>query len=39
VTEHDEPMDFLVTDDEIIYFNNRSAAYSCDESRRGKKGD
>ena len=39
VTEHDEPMDFLVTDEEIIYFNNRPAASSCNESRRGKKGD
>jgi 5-formyltetrahydrofolate cyclo-ligase len=39
VTEHDEPMDFLVTDEEIIYFNNRPAASSYKESRRGKKGD
>ena len=23
VTEHDEPVDLLVTDEEIIYFNNR----------------
>lgn len=23
VAEHDEPMDFLVTDEEIMYFNNR----------------
>ena len=23
VTEHDEPVDFLVTDEEIIFFNNR----------------
>jgi len=39
VTELDEPMDFLVTDEEIIYFNNRPAASSCNESRRGMKGD
>jgi 5-formyltetrahydrofolate cyclo-ligase len=39
VTEHDEPVDLLVTDEEIIYFNNRPAASSCNESRRGKKGD
>jgi len=39
VTEYDEPVDLLVTDEEIIYFNNRPAASSCDESCRGKKGD
>jgi len=39
VTKHDEPIDFLVTDEEIIYFNNKPAASSCSESRRGKKGD
>jgi len=39
VAEHDEPVDILVTDEEIIYFNNGPAASSCDESRRGKKGE
>jgi 5-formyltetrahydrofolate cyclo-ligase len=39
VAEHDEPVDILVTDEEIIYFNNEPAASSCDESRRGKKGE
>ncbi len=39
VAEHDEPVDILVTDEEIIYFDNRPAASSCDESRRGKKGE
>jgi 5-formyltetrahydrofolate cyclo-ligase len=39
VAEHDEPVDILVTDEEIIYFNNEHAASSCDESRRGKKGE
>ncbi len=39
VAEHDEPVDILVTDEEIIYFNNRHSASSCDESRRGKKGE
>ena len=39
VTELDEPVELLVTDEEIIYFNNEPAASSCDETRRGKKGE
>jgi len=39
VAEHDEPVELLVTDEEIIYFNNGHAVSSCDESRRGKKGE
>ncbi len=39
VAEHDQPVDLLVTDEEIIYFNNGHVASSCDESRRGKKGE
>ena len=39
VAEHDEPVDILVTDEEIIYFDNEPAASSCDESRTGKKGE